>query len=208
MQPQSFCKAKTTPKVVQSHALEDFECIHDTDIEAVIFNRTVPSNVSSFLEGIIFNKDKGERFFVPLNEVPDRAAHTLGELGITNCAERTWLIEDIQKLSVQLEKILSTPNIQVRIGVVDSDSCRRFHRDTVKARLICTYRGPGTVYGVTKPGNEPNLFEYVRTGDPILLKGKLWSEPVDEALLHRSPRIEGTGVLRLVVVMDEIASPY
>ena len=107
---------------------------------------------------------------------------------------------------MQTGKILSTSNIQLRIGVIDDDSCRRFHRDTVKARMICTYRGPGTLYGFAKPGDEPITFSQVQTGQAILLKGKRWSAPRTQTLLHKSPPIEGTGISRLVVVMDEVQS--
>ena len=114
-----------------------------------------------------------------------------------------WLADDIQKLALQFSRTLFTSDILLRVEWVRDDACRKFHRDTVNARLICTYCGPGTEYGVGDSCCAPVEIDKVPTGSPILLKGKLWPNQPQTKLLHRSPPIEGTGQTRLVVVMNE-----
>ncbi|MEL6792362.1 MAG: DUF1826 domain-containing protein, partial [Pseudomonadota bacterium] len=76
--------------------------------------------------------------------------------------------------------------------------------DNVVARLLCTYRGPGTQYGVADSGEDPGEIYETAEGAPILLRGELWRGDAPSGLKHRSPPIEGTGVARLVLVLDPI----
>ncbi|MEM8851819.1 MAG: DUF1826 domain-containing protein, partial [Pseudomonadota bacterium] len=79
----------------------------------------------------------------------------------------------------------------------------RFHVDAIHARLVCTYRGPGTQYGLSTDGAPPTRVFTVPTGAPILLRGSLWPGEAT-GLMHRSPPIEGTGITRLVLVLDAV----
>ena len=72
------------------------------------------------------------------------------------------------------------------------------------ARLICTYRGPGTQYCISHDHTDPKRFFTVPTGAPILLRGSRWPQRPASGLLHRSPPIEGTGETRLVLVLDPV----
>ena len=94
--------------------------------------------------------------------------------------------------------------IRLRMEVVSTNSCRKFHIDAVKSRLICTYRGLGTQYGMSMDGIDPKYFKTTPTSSPILLKGTLWIEENPKMILHRSPPIEGTGETRFVFVIDPI----
>jgi hypothetical protein len=172
--------------VVQCRSLNGFKRIHDTHIEGVIWNREFPSTVSSFIDSINIVGATDSRFCSSVDDVAEKAAMTLQTLGLSKSPAQNWLINDIQKLATGIGKILSTSQLQVRIDLVESNACKKFHRDNVKARLICTYRGPGTVYGIAPMGDEPKHYEHVETGYPILLKGKLWSKATDHILLHRS----------------------
>lgn len=93
----------------------------------------------------------------------------------------------------------------LRLDVVTRNACRRFHIDAVTARLVCTYRGTGTRYGVSTGGGEPRRVFTVPTGSPIVLRGMRWPETPLSGLLHRSPPIEGTGETRLV--LDPLDDP-
>jgi len=99
---------------------------------------------------------------------------------------------------------MKAPYLRLRVDVVATNACRRFHVDVLTARLICTYRGTGTQYGVSKGGAEPTDIFTVPTGSPIVLRGKLWPEHPSSGLQHRSPPIEGTGETRLVLVLDPV----
>ena len=114
------------------------------------------------------------------------------------------LVNDVAALAEVLREIMPTSHLQMRFDVVTTNACRKFHIDAVTARLVCTYRGTGTQYGISTDGAEPQKIFTVPTGAPILLRGTLWPEPPRSGLLHRSPPIEGTGETRLVLVLDPI----
>ena len=94
--------------------------------------------------------------------------------------------------------------LRLRMEVVSTNSCRKFHIDAVKSRLICTYRGQGTQYGLSMDGNDPEQFKTTPTSSPILLRGTLWVEDKLKMILHRSQPIEGNGETRFVFVIDPI----
>jgi hypothetical protein len=78
--------------------------------------------------------------------------------------------------------------------------------DAVTARLVCTYRGTGTQYGVAENGRDPEQIFTMQTGMPILLRGTLWPVQPATGLVRLSPPIEGTGETRLVLVLDPISA--
>ncbi|WP_367648814.1 DUF1826 domain-containing protein [Ruegeria arenilitoris] len=97
--------------------------------------------------------------------------------------------------------------LRLRLDVVATNACRRFHIDAVTSRLVCTYRGTGTRYGISTDGTDPSRVFTVPTGSPVVLRGTLWPENPKSGLLHRSPPIEGTGETRLLLVLDPVADP-
>ena len=93
----------------------------------------------------------------------------------------------------------------MRLAIVTTDSCRKFHADYVKARLITTYVGTGTqwiegadVARVAK-GAEPSRINTLNACDVGLFKGKMWTQ---SPAIHRSPPIEDSGERRLTLVLD------
>ena len=76
--------------------------------------------------------------------------------------------------------------------------------DAVTSRLICTYRGTGTQYGIASDGEDPQRVFTAPTCMPIVLRGTLWPEDPPSGLRHRSPPIAGTGETRLLLVLDPV----
>ncbi|WP_375552413.1 DUF1826 domain-containing protein [Rhodophyticola porphyridii] len=120
------------------------------------------------------------------------------------CPERDQLIGDVSALSDVFAKLMRTRYLRLRLQAVTTNACRKFHIDAITARLVCTYRGQGTQYGISTDGQDPTRVFSVATGAPILLRGTLWPEKPTPGLLHRSPPIEGTGETRLVLVLDAV----
>lgn len=102
---------------------------------------------------------------------------------------------------------MEAPFLRLRLDRVTTNACHKFHKDAVRARLICTYRGTGTQYRVSPDGAEPRRVYTVPTGAPVLLRGTLWPQHPASNLLHRSPPIEATGETRLVLVLDPVFDP-
>ncbi len=139
---------------------------------------------------------------------PDAVRRALSEIVRAStppdCEERAILVDDISALADIFADVMHAPYLRLRLDVVTSNMCRKFHIDAVRARLICTYRGTGTQYGISTDGAEPRRVFTVPTGSPIVLRGTLWPEKPKSGLLHRSPPIEGTGETRLMLVLDPI----
>jgi len=117
---------------------------------------------------------------------------------------------DIEALARCVLDIFEDPVIEVRLEVVETDACRKFHADYVAARLVTTYRGPGTewldradsrAFAAGVPMSELTI-RRAGTGDIVLMKGRLWAP--EDALIHRSPPIAGTGVQRLVLAINPV----
>ncbi|KWV92041.1 hypothetical protein AUC45_12885 [Erythrobacter sp. YT30] len=101
--------------------------------------------------------------------------------------------------------ILDLGEVEVRLEVVTTNSCRKWHADYVKARLITTYVGSGTQWLTqadadrVKGGEEPQWINSMSPGDVGMFKGKL---ATDTPAIHRSPPIAGTGEKRLLLVLN------
>ncbi len=117
------------------------------------------------------------------------------------------MIEDIGALADIFAELTKTRCLRLRLQPVASNACRKFHIDAITARLVCTYRGAGTQYGISFDGQDPARIFTVPTGPPVLLRGTLWPAKPEAGLLHRSLPIEGTGEIRLVLVLDAVDDP-
>ena len=139
--------------------------------------------------------------------LPASLGPRLVEAGYTE-ADAAALTADIVDLAATFTDIMDTDRVAIRLEVVETDACRRFHADYVTARLICTYVGPGTQWLDTRDaaalaaGADPQTLtiRQIGTGDVAIFKGRLWSP--DAPAVHRSPPIAGTGARRLMLVMD------
>src|SRR6056297_3063190 len=127
--------------------------------------------------------------------------------GLDASAARDWLIEDIGALADCFAGLMRARFLRLRLDVIETDACRRFHIDAVTARLICTYRGTGTQYGISVEGEVPRRVFTTPTGVPLVLRGTLWPGNPPSGLLHRSPPIEGSGETRLLLVLDPVDDP-
>ncbi|WP_171240972.1 DUF1826 domain-containing protein [Ruegeria sp. HKCCA5491] len=136
--------------------------------------------------------------------VPDALSHLCNMAGMDEGAERTWLEDDISDLATRFAEMMRAPYLRLRLDAINTNACRKFHIDALYARLICTYRGTGTQYGVSRDGLDPDRVFTVATGAPIVMRGTLWPQNPPSGLLHRSPPIAGTGETRLVLVLDPI----
>ncbi|MEL6808678.1 MAG: DUF1826 domain-containing protein [Pseudomonadota bacterium] len=121
--------------------------------------------------------------------------------------ERDQLVGDISALAGIFAGLMKAPYLRLRLQAVTTNACRKFHIDAITARLVCTYRGQGTQYGISTDGQDPARVFSVATGAPILLRGTRWPDTPASGLLHRSPPIQGTGQTRLILVLDAVDSP-
>ncbi len=115
---------------------------------------------------------------------------------------RDMLASDIAALAFIMAEVMQTPLLHVRLSVITTAACRRFHIDHVTARMLCTYRGAGTWFA--QPGQDTAALE-MPTGSAAILRGTLWPGAEAAGLLHRSPPLAGTGQARLLLAIDPAA---
>jgi len=172
----------------------------------LVWDRQIPVNIQDWLNKIDPKLIPSFRHIFHKNEVR-KSINKIFENSLSKDTQINWLIQDITRLSKLFSSLMKVDYIRLRMEVVSTNSCRKFHIDAVKARLICTYRGLGTQYGMSMDGIDPKHFKTTPTSSPILLKGTLWIEDNPKMILHRSPPIEGTGETRFVFVIDPIFDP-
>lgn len=119
------------------------------------------------------------------------------------------LAKDAALLARRFCAALDLACFELRLEVVRSDSCRKFHADYVTARLITTYVGEGTDWlsaedaARVAAGEAPQHIYRLAPFDVGVFKGKL---ATDTPAIHRSPPIAGSpGGVRLLLVLNPVS---
>ena len=174
---------------------------------AAIWRRQTPKNIQTWLNGLDTELLPQGRVILPLQTIAPTVSHLCDMSSLPEGPERDWLQKDIVSLATMFSGLIDARFLRLRLDVVTTNACRKFHIDAITSRLVCTYRGTGTQYGIMTGSNEPSRVFTVQTGSPILLPGTLWPAKPHSGLVHRSPPIEGTGETRLVLVLDPVDDP-
>ncbi|MEO1161050.1 MAG: DUF1826 domain-containing protein [Pseudomonadota bacterium] len=186
---------------------ESMNLIHARGAAAVIWRRQPEPGFQDWIDQLDPACLPAGRVVIQPRAVRDVVSLICQSAGMPDDEQRDVLIDDIAALADVFTTLMSTPYLRLRLDVVNDNACRKFHVDAVTARLVCTYRGAGTQYGISTDGSEPKRVFTVPTGAPIILRGTLWPDLPPSGLMHRSPPIEGTGNTRLVLVLDPAADP-
>mgnify|MGYP000344540121 FL=1 len=186
---------------------EDLSVIHRQDCAAAVWTRPPLPSFQSWIDTLDTEKLPRARIILRPDAVQRTVTQLFDSSDMPRCTERNHLTEDIHALAQLFSSIMLAPYIRLRLDVVQTNACRKFHVDALRARLVCTYRGTGTQLGIQDPDGEPQCLLTVATGAPIVLRGTKWPEFPRSGLLHRSPPIEGTGETRLVLVIDPVTDP-
>ena len=186
---------------------EGLSAIHHSGCAAAIWRRQPLSDFQSWIDGIDPDVLPRARVILRPEAVRATAAEICEACSTPSGSERDRFVDDVAALADIFAGVMRAHWLRLRFDVVTTNACRKFHIDAVTARLVCTYRGTGTQYGISTDGAEPDRIFTVPTGAPIVLRGTLWPENPYTGLLHRSPPIEGTGETRLVMVLDPVNDP-
>ncbi len=185
----------------------DLTVFSEKTYPAVIWSRQVLAKTQNWIDQIDPNLLPNVRKVLHKTVIQETLEHVFNNTRIPQSNQLDWLLKDITKLGKVFSNLMQVDFLRLRLDVVSTNSCRKFHVDSVTGRLICTYRGEGTQCGISRDENEPVVIFSVPTGSPVLLSGSLSSKENGMELLHRSPPIEGTGVKRFVLVIDPIIDP-
>lgn len=112
----------------------------------------------------------------------------------------TALAREVVAMGERLAAILECTMLRLRLEVIETDACRKFHADNVTARLLMPLVGPGTQW--LHAGSDGPI-ESLLPGEVGVFKGRLWAE--EPFILHRSPPVAATGETRLLLAMNPCA---
>ncbi|APR52545.1 DUF1826 domain-containing protein [Sphingomonas koreensis] len=186
--------------VVSGDDAEALLAIREREVALALWARETQAPLTEAIEAIDLNGVDDLELTIELPLSPTTLAMNLVVSGYDENAAHL-LSEDIVAHATRFARIAQATRLTVRLEIVESDACRRFHADYVSYRLLTTYRGPGTEW--IRAG-QPDSVERMRAGDVAIFKGRLRVE--EPTILHRSPPIEGSGEQRLLLVIDPPAS--
>lgn len=163
------------------------------DAALAIWTRRLPPPFQATLAAL--DLDRLDDVVIDLDAgAPIRAA--LADAGYPDDAA-AMLAADIDRLAQVQARLTAADRLTVKLEVIETDACRRFHADYVTLRLLCTYIGPATQWCHV---DAPATIHALATGEVGVFKGRLSLDP--PPILHRSPPILATGGRRLMLVID------
>ncbi|SFD78617.1 DUF1826 domain-containing protein [Roseivivax sediminis] len=180
--------------------------IRSPEVGGVIWQRRPLAAFQAWLDGLDAAQLPRARVVLRPDAVRAAATAACESAATPDGPERRRFIDDVAALADIFADVMDARWLRLRFDVVDGNACRRFHTDRVSARLVCTYRGTGTQYGLGGTG-DPEAIRTVPTGAPFVMRGTLWPVRPDPGLVHRSPPIEGSGETRLLIVLDPVDEP-
>lgn len=197
----------SVPGVSVASTPKGLKAIKDDACAAAIWRRQPLKTFQDWIDSLAPTQLPRARMILCPELVHQALSEIVEVSGLPASLEQEMLVDDISALAHMFSSVMETPYLRLRLDVINNNACRKFHTDAVKARLVCTYRGTGTQYGIATQLAEPACVFTVPTSSPILLRGTLWPTQPASSLRHRSPQIEGTGQTRLVLVLDPVLEP-
>jgi len=193
--------------VVEAFDVSDLAQFGGAGTSACIWRRDIPQNARDWLAGLDPAVLPTGRVILPTHKVAQTVAQLCEVSRLPKGVERDWLEADIAMLAQAFSEAMNASYLRMRLDVVTTNACRKFHVDAIVGRLVCTYRGTGTQYGTSDGCCDPDEIFTVPTGSPILMRGTLWPAKPATGLVHRSPPIEGTGETRLMLLSACLKTP-
>jgi len=184
------------------------DAIRDSDCNLAIWERAPGPDFAPLTQG----NPQDLRFEASLADLPASLRAGLKENGFGGGADlHAALVADAALLAGLFCRALDLARFELRLEVVRTDSCRKFHADYVRARLITTYVGEGTDWleaddaARVAAGGAARRINRLGTFDVGLFKGKL---ATDRPAIHRSPPIADTGSVRLLMVLNPVHKQF
>ena len=207
MTSESQTTTNTKLKVSIYDYIDGLYAIRQPLVPAVIWRRSPLSKFQTWIDSLSDEELPSARVALPLDKIHEVLTEVMQISATPACVQREMLIDDIAALANVFAEINQTNLLRLRLEVINSNKCSKFHIDAVTTRLVCTYRGPGTQYCFSADEFDPSNICDVPTSSPIVMRGTLWPTEKRSDFLHRSPPIDGSGKTRLLLVLDPINDP-
>lgn len=175
-----------------------------------IWRRELPSDIDETLATLPVDEMTDWRLDLNVEAMSPAIVEALSRCGIEDDHLRGYLAADMTLLTRIFARGTGLRKLEARLDIVRNDACRRFHKDNYPERLAVTYLGPGTV-AVPRCLGQQALAEQDEYAGPAIKVPPFWAslfaggKAGREGIVHRSPRISGTGKTRLFFCVN--ASP-
>lgn len=187
---------------IQSAESDDLLRIFASDVNLVAWQRDVPADISPYLAQLTSLPSLQLQRVAALDTLPSALNSLLPE-----GQGKDAFVADICLLSDILCCLMDCNAVGVRLKLLTTPMCPRFHTDHVALRLLVTYTGTGTQWCASspQPNSQQSEIQQLAAGTVALLKGSAWQGNAHGALWHRSPPMESaTGSDRLLLTLDPI----
>ena len=207
-------KLRPVIRQVQGDTPKALTGILDDGVNLALWQRQLPAHITDFGRLLLsLNEPLAESLSLEMpGEDAEPNLHGLAS-GFSDLEGYEGFIADVSWLVSAFACLLGAQRIGLRLRVLDTAMCPRFHVDHVPVRLITTYAGIGSQWlkegamdrrQLGKPEAEPpdeSLIQQISSGEVALLKGEKWHGNEGFGLIHRSPQ-PASGERRLILTLD------
>lgn len=203
-----------------SRSIAVLDCFHDPDIALCIWERENDVSLTDYFTQSSLPTEFEHRLKVRCAQI--RPETFLMAIPLHPMSQA--LASELAGLCELFASMVRCSRIGVRLVISGRRMCPRFHTDSVTARLICTWVGPGTEWvqrsdvaysmntslrsglatderDILLPGATPHRLAPFAVG---VFKGELFSDTPRSAAVHRSPSLEA-GQSRAYVTLDAVS---
>ncbi|HUD30943.1 MAG TPA: DUF1826 domain-containing protein [Novosphingobium sp.] len=174
------------------------ERIHDGHVHLALWRRRLSPDFG-WIDSLDLHQIDDVQETLPVADLPVAVAAALRNAGYPDGRSAAALAMELVALARRFARIVAGEAVRIRLEVIETDACRKFHMDNVTARLLMPLTEPGTQWIEANGGADPQVNQ-LRAGDVGLFKGRLWTDA--PAILHRSPPIAYAARSRVLLVID------
>jgi hypothetical protein len=195
--------------------------IFENDCQIKVIERCINHNITQYLDTAASKLVTGYKCLITVGERISENQLALSFL--PNQKGRDAFLKDLDCLSELYFDLLGCPQIGLRLEVLNSAMCPKFHVDKTSIRMVCTYQGKGTQWlddqyaDRSKLGMASAKIDDSESGlilNPqgvhevpqfaiALLKGSLWQGNHLRGIIHRSPPVLNNKP-RVLVAIDAV----
>ncbi|MEM5581927.1 DUF1826 domain-containing protein [Roseibium sp. AS2] len=190
--------------VIMGRTADILADIHAPGISAAIWTRSPDADFQRWVDGLPIRSLPKMKAVIPVGRVEAAVSATCEMAGLPESRERIMLAGDAGALALILGRLLNVSRVQIRLDVASGVMCPKFHTDAVPARLLCSYRGPGSEYVPAGQESDLRRVRRLRTGAAAIFRGTRWPGAERTELLHRSPPPDQADSTRLLLVIDPV----
>jgi len=211
-----FCK-KSKSHILKCNNLDDFKDINNKNYNIATLKREASVNINQLLTNLTNNSVFHFQETAGKEKLLRNLLKYIISSGIKTNEELTYLISDIEQLICVFAKVAKSKKVNLLLSVVNTNMCELFHTDINELRLLCTYRGKGTLWLENNNVNwdeidccktneaiikDQSKIQEAKPFEILILKGALHESNNTHAILHRSPTIEENKQNRLILRLD------